>query len=129
MGSTSLAKKYHLPIIGICNNTPSGIRNTGRSYTILLHNYADDLSGYITLTSGLNELFNKNNRANLIIEGVIENKYNKLDVSQYGKYIFFYGNLEEKYGIYELINAFKELNYNDINLVFAGYHGNEEKDL
>ena len=127
LSSTSLAKKYNLPIIGVCNNTPSGIRNTGRSYTMFLHNLADNLSGYITLTSGLNELFNKKNRANLTIEGIVENKYQKLDVSEYGKYIFFYGDLEAKYGIYELIKAFKELNNDQINLVFAGYHGNDEK--
>ena len=34
--STSLAKKYDLPIIGVCNNTPSGIAGTGKSYTTLL---------------------------------------------------------------------------------------------
>ena len=125
--STSLAKKYSLPIIGVCNNTPSGIRNTGRSYTNLLHSLADNLSGYITLTSGLNELFNKNNRANLTFEGIVESKYNLVDVNKHGKYIFFYGDLEEKYGIYQLIEAFKELNNDKINLIFAGYHGNNEK--
>lgn len=127
LSSTSLAKKYNLPIIGVCNNTPSSIRNTGRSYTMFLHNLADNLSGYITLTSGLNELFNKHNRANLTIEGIVENKYKQKDINHYGNFIFFYGNLEQKYGIYELINAFKELNNNKINLVFAGYHANEEK--
>lgn len=125
--STSLAQKYNLPIIGICNNTPSGIRNTGHSYTTSLLRLADDLSGYITLTSGLNELYNKNNRANLTLEGVVENKFNALDVKEYGQYIFFYGDLEEKYGVYELIKAFIELNNKQINLLLAGYHGNDDK--
>ena len=85
--STALAKKYNLPIIGVCNNTPSGIHDTGRSYTTFLHSLADDLSGYITLTPGLNELFNQNNRANLTIEGVLENKFKEMNVGKYGKYI------------------------------------------
>ena len=125
--STSLAEYFKLPIIGVCNNTPSGIHDTGKSYTTNLHSMADDLSGYITQTSSLNELFNKNNRANITIEGVLEDKYIKQDVSQFGKYIFYYGNLEEKHGVYELIQAFIELNNPDINLVIAGYHADEEK--
>ena len=127
MISKSLAKKYDLPIIGICNNSPSGVSNTRRSYTLLLHLLADNLSGYITLTSGLNELFNKYNRANLTIEGVIENRFKQIDIKEYGRYIFCHSNLEEKYGPYDLIKAFIELNNHDINLVIAGYHGNTEK--
>lgn len=125
--STSLAEYFHLPIIGVCNNTPSGINNTGRSYTTYLHSLADDLSGYITQTQNLNELFNKHNRANITIEGVLEDKYKVYDVREYGKYIFYYGNLEEKFGVYDLIQAFIELNNSTTILVIAGYHANEEK--
>ena len=125
--STSLAEYFHLPIIGVCNNTPSGIHDTGKSYTTYLHSLADNLSGYITQTSSLNELFNKNNRANITIEGVLEEKYKEQSVKEYGKYIFYYGNLEEKYGVYDLIQAFIELNNPNVNLVVAGYHADEEK--
>lgn len=125
--STSFAKSFNLPIIGVCNNTPSGIHDTGVSYTRFLHSLADDLSGYISLTSALNELFNKQNRANLTFEGILENKFRNIDVKEYGKYIFYYGDLEEKYGVYELINAFNELNNPDYNLVVAGYHGDSER--
>ena len=124
--STSLAKKYHLPIIGVCINTPSGIHNTGKSYTTFLLSMADDLSGYITLTSGLNELYNEESRASLLLEGITESKFNEIDVSKYGKYIFYNGSLEEKYGVYDLIKAFKALNRDDINLVISGYHNFEE---
>ena len=125
--STSLAEHFHLPIIGVCNNTPSGIHDTGKSYTAYLHSLADNLSGYITQTSSLNELFNQHNRANITIEGVLENKYKEQDVSKFGKYIFYYGNLEERFGVYELLQAFIELNQPDVNLLIAGYHANEEK--
>ena len=118
--STSLAEYFHLPIIGVCNYTPSGINNTGKSYTTYL-------SGYITQTSSLNELFNQNNRANITIEGVLENKYKEQGVKEFGKYIFYYGNLEEKFGVYELMQAFIELNNPDVNLVVAGYHAKEDK--
>ena len=125
--STSLARKYHLPIIGVCNNTPSGINNTGKSYTMFLLSMADDLSGYITLTNGLNELFNQHNRANLTFEGVLENKFKEIDVSEYGKYLFYNGNLETKFGIYDLIDAFKEMKVPDLKLIISGYHEDKKK--
>ena len=125
--STSLAVKYNLPIIGVCNNTPSGIHNTGRSYTMFLLNAAMDLSGYITLTSGLNELFNEHNRANMTFEGILEDSYKPVDVSKYGKYFFYNGNLEEKYGVYDLISAFKELKDPEIKLIISGYHADESR--
>ena len=125
--STSLAKKYDLPIIGICNNTPSGIHDTGRSYTTFLHSLADNLSGYITLTSSLNELFNQSNTANLTIEGILENKFKPYEVKQYGRYIFYYGSLEEIFGVYDFIKAFKALNRPDVKLIIAGYHANDER--
>ncbi len=125
--STSAAKKFHLPIIGVCNNTPSGIRNTGRSYTTFLLSLADDLSGYIAMTAGLNDLYNEQSRASMIMEGILDDKYNKIDVSKYGKYIFFNGSLEEKYGVFDLIKAYKELHNPDVKLIISGYHNLEEK--
>lgn len=123
--STLLAKKFGLPIIGVCSNTPSGIRNTGKSFTTYLLSQATDLSGYISLTTGLNELFNKGNRANISFEGILDEKYQKTDFSGYGKYIYYDGNLDENYGVYNLIKAFKELNNSSLSLVISGYHPKE----
>ena len=125
--SVAIAKKYHLPIIGVCINTPSGIHNTGRSYTQFLLSMADNLSGYITMTSGLNELYNENSRANLVFEGVLESKYKDLNIKEKGQYIFYNGSLEEKYGVYNLINAFNSLERSDLKLYISGYHSFEEK--
>ena len=125
--STSLAVKHNLPIIGVCNNTPSGIHNTGRSYTMFLLNAAMDLSGYMTLTSGLNELFNEHNRANMTFEGILEDNYEQVDVSKYGRYLFYNGNLEEKYGVYDLISAFKDIKNPDLKLIISGYHADDNR--
>ena len=124
--STALAKKYNLPIIGVCNNTPSMIKAAGPSYTKYLLGKASNLSGYITLTPGLNELFNKSNRANMSFEGILDSKVTQKNKNHYGKYIFYNGSLEERFGVYELIKAFKELDNPDINLYISGYHGNKE---
>ena len=125
--STSLAVKHNLPIIGVCNNTPSGIHNTGRSYTMFLLNAAMDLSGYMTLTSGLNELFNEHNRANMTFEGILEDNYEQVDVSKYGRYLFYNGNLQEKYGVYDLISAFKDIKDPDLKLIISGYHADDNR--
>ena len=125
--STKLAKKYNLPIIGVCHGTPSNIKNTGKSYTNFVLGKAMNLSGYISLTPGLNDLFNKSSRANLTFEGIAEDKCQKSDKKPpFGKYIYYNGSLEEKYGVYELIKAFKELDNPSINLVISGYHVNYE---
>ena len=126
--STQIAKKFNLPIIGVCNNTPSGIHDTGRSYTTYLLNQASDLSGYITLTPGLNELFNTNSRANMSFEGIVDDKClpsnNKIE---YGPYLYYNGSLEEKYGVYDLIKAFNLLNDPKLHLVISGYHASNER--
>ena len=126
--STKLAKKYGLPIIGVCHGTPSNIRNTGKSYTTFVLGKAMNLSGYISLTPGLNDLFNKSSRANLTFEGITDEKCQKFDKEPpFGKYIYYNGSLDEKYGVYELIKAFKELDNSSLNLVISGYHANNER--
>lgn len=120
--SVSIAKKFHLPIIGVCNNTPSGIHNTGRSYTQFLLSMANNLSGYVALTTGLDELYNEQKRASIIIEGILDNDYQELEINDYQNYIFYNGSLEEKYGVFDLINAYKELNDSSIKLLISGYH-------
>lgn len=126
--STKLARKYGLPIIGVCHGTPSNIRNTGKSYTTFVLGQAMNLSGYISLTPGLNDLFNKSSRANLTFEGIADGKCQKFDKKPpFGKYIYYNGSLDEKYGVYELIKAFKELDNPLINLVISGYHANNER--
>ena len=125
--SVSLAKKFNLPIIGICNNTPSGIHNTGKSYTTFLLSMADNLTGYITLTSGLNELYNEKSRASILLEGIVESKIKEIDTSKYGQYLFYNGSLEEKYGVFDLIKAFNALENKELKLVITGYHSFEEE--
>ena len=125
--ATKLAKKFNLPIIGVCSNTPSGIHDTGRSYTKSILTNAENLSGYFSLTPGLNDLFNKSNRANMTFEGILDDVSVKMVKNNYGKYIFYNGSLDEKYGVYELIKAFREIDNPDFNLIISGYHGNKAK--
>lgn len=122
--ATHFAKRYKLPIIGVCTDSPSGISGTGRSFTMLLLKKSKNLSGYIALTSSLNELFNEQQKPCLILEGIVENDSPEKIKTNFGKYIFFAGSLMEKYGVMNLINCYKRLEKCGHNLVICGHSGN-----
>ena len=124
--STRFAKKFNLPIIGVCNNTPSGIHDTGKSYTQLLLDLAGNLTGYIALTSSLNTLYNKYDRANLVFEGVLDDTVSKAKENKYGDYIFYNGSLDPRDGVDELMLAFNRLNNQNLKLLISGYYSDEE---
>ena len=124
--STKISKKFNLPIIGVCNNTPSGIHDTGKSYTQLLLDLAGNLTGYIALTSSLNTLYNKYDRANLVFEGVLDDTVSKAKDNKYGDYIFYNGSLDPRDGVVELMLAFKALDNPNLKLLISGYYSDEE---
>ena len=81
---------------------------------------------YITLTPSLNEAFNRDKKPFVIISGFAEPR----TVSSPHKrpYLFFSGALYNRYGIDRLLDAFRQLNRPDIDLVVAG-HGPESSFL
>ena len=120
--STYFANKYNLSIIGTCTDSPSNISGTSRAYTLLLLKLAHNLDGYIALTSGLNELFNEENKPAVIIEGIVEDVPATKVKNEYGKYILYSGALSERYGIYDFIEFFKKYIKGDIKLLLCGHH-------
>ncbi len=123
------SNKYDLPIVGICTDSPSNISNTKRSYTLYLLDKTNNLDGYICLTKGLNDLFNPKQRPSIIIEGIVENKLvkTKLPENITKPYFLYAGTLLPYYGIYNLIDAYKKLNRNDVSLYILGHHANEKE--
>ncbi len=120
-------KKYKLPVLGVCTDSPSNISGTRKSYTLYLLSKTNNFSGYICLTEGLKNLFNPENRPSYIFEGLVEDrKFDKFD-EKVRPYFFFGGALMERYGIYNLIEAFKELNNPDIDLYICGHHGDKTR--
>ena len=103
-------KKYQRPLIGVVTDSPSNISGTPRSYTLYLLKQGQGLDGYISLTEGLNDMFNEDGKPYIIKEGIVEDNDTKPANNKYGNYFFFGGALSEKYGIYNLLNAFKRLN-------------------
>ena len=122
-----IQRKFHLPAIGICTDSPSNITGTNKSYTLYLLSKCNKLDGFITLTEGLNILFNPNNKDHITIEGIVESKDVDIDMHIDGQYIFFGGALLPRYGVYNLIEAFKAIDNKDISLLICGHHADEEK--
>lgn len=126
--ATALSKKYKKPLIGLCTDSPSNISGTRRSYTLYLLSKSEKLDGYIALTEGLSDLFNPHQKPTYIFEGIVEGEIpNTSAEKEKEKYFFFGGALMEKYGVYNLIDAFKQLNNPDISLYICGHHGDKEK--
>ncbi len=124
---TKINKKYHLPAVAVCTDSPSNISGTNKSYTVHLLQEAKLRDGYLALTQGLSNLFNPNNKPSLVFEGIVEDR--TFDKPKEGRkpYFFFGGALMEKYGVFNLIKAFKELNRNDVDLYICGHHGDKER--
>lgn len=121
-----IKKKYKRPVLGVCTDSPSNISGTTRSYTLFLLKHTKDYDGYLALTDSLNMLFNPEGKPSYIFEGLVEDKM--LPVEEAKKpYIFFGGALMEKYGVYNLIEAYKQLNRKDIELWICGHHGSVHK--
>ena len=124
--ATYLGKKHKIPVIGICTDSPSNISGTKRAYTMYLTKKAQFCSGFVTLTEELNIIYNRNKKPSITIEGIVDNiDYLPIEVDR--PYFYFGGSLLRRYGVYNLIEAFKSLHRDDIDLLIAGhtYHENE----
>lgn len=120
-----ILKAYHRPVVGICTDSPSNISGTKRSYTVYLLSHCDKFDGYVSLTDSLNDLYNPNHKPSYIFEGVVEDrKYEKYGENK-KPYFFFGGALMKKYGIFNLIDAYKKLNNDDVELFICGHHGDK----
>lgn len=120
-------KKRNLRVVGICTDSPSNITGTTRSYTVYLLSHTNAYSGYIALTTGLDELFNVGKKPSLILEGIVET--NSIEKKEnFGKYFFFGGALLARYGVYDLIKAFKLFSKTNkgYKLVISGHHADQK---
>lgn len=126
--ANNISKIHNTPLIGVCTDSPSNISGTNKAYTLFLLKQAAKCYGYITLTKDLNDLYNPNNRKHIILEGVVDEPIKDANLmGEKNPYIFFGGALLEKYGVYNLIEAFKKLNKKDLDLYICGHSGSFEK--
>lgn len=114
----TLKKHSHAKVIGIVTDNPINITGAKKKYSETIFELSQLCDGYIVLTEGLNRLFNPKNKPALVIPGFIEDQ--SIETIKKEKYAFFAGALYNRYGVGELIEAFKNDNM-DLKLLIAGH--------
>ncbi len=126
LAAKSYSKKNNVPLIGLVTDNPYNITKTSSLSCDLILRTAKKCDGFVCLTEALNALFNKKNKPYILIKGLSKNsKVNKSSPVDY-PYFFYAGTLLKKYGICELVEAFKNLKDKKTKLVIAGHHNNND---
>ena len=110
--------KYRVKVIGMLTDNPQNISNVSSGYVKKILSKASNLDGYLSLTEGLNNVFNKHNKPHYTFEGLVDEQL-ELKNEPIDNYYFFAGSLYERYGVKTLIDAFKESSIYD-KLLIAG---------
>ncbi len=113
-----IKKRYGKKCVAVLTDNPNNLSSVNRHYKKQFNKYIQNFDGYISLTRKLNELFNPADKPCYFLEGLaLEMK--KGTPKPLGKYIFFGGSLYEKYGVKNLLEAYKEIDI-PYRLVIAG---------
>ena len=123
-----IKKLKHIKVIGVCTDNPVNISFISKRYKNRLLLGGRLLDGYVVLTEEINKLYNPKGKKPVVqIDGISE----QIDINSerivQGDYIYFGGSLMKEYGVYNLIEAFKSLNRDDIKLILCGHHVNKQE--
>lgn len=128
-----VAKKHKVPVIGVVSDNPFLLSNESKTYAQAVLSLAKQYDGFVALTTGLNELFNKQKKPSYIFHGFAED-YPPIPFDNAKPYFFACGALYERYGLVNLVDAFCKAK-TDYELLIAGHgplipflHEMERKD-
>lgn len=125
--ANAIQDTFKLPVVGIVTESPSNIKNTSKDFSRRIFKMGQKFDGYLALTTGLNTVFNPNNKPNLIFEGIVNNELPQRITNEFGRYIYYAGSLQESSGVYQLIEAFKNVEDPNVRLLISGHHADTEK--
>ena len=126
LSARAFSKKNNVPLIGLVTDNPYNITYASSLGCKMLLRASKKCDGFVCLTDALNALFNKKNKPYILIKGLSKNpKVSKSSPVDY-PYFFYAGTLLKKYGICDLVEAFKNLKDKKTKLVIAGHHNNED---
>lgn len=112
-----LAKERNVKVVGMLTDNPANLSNADPVMVKHLMKYATTLDGYLSLSQGLVEAYNKFAPA-YIFEGLVSDEP-VFKPDPLSDYFFFSGSLYERYGVKELVDAFHNSNIKH-KLVIAG---------
>src|SRR5690606_27213272 len=80
-----------------------------RKFHMYTYQFLNSFDGYILLTSYMNEIVNKKNKPNIVMEGLVDVNYKCSEEIKREKVILYAGGLFEKFGIKKLVHSFKNI--------------------
>ncbi len=120
-----ISKSLNIKVVGIITDNPFNITGTKKKYSENVFKLSRNCDGFLGLTSGLLELFKVTEKPHLVVPGFINTKANNGEIHE--DYAFFAGALYERYGVKNIIEAFKNEKM-PLKLTIAG-HGPLAEDL
>lgn len=100
-----IGKKFKVPVIGMLTDNPKNLTGARSRYIDKIFANALNLDGYLSLSQGLLNVFNKENKPSYIFKGLVEtNEPTKKE--PLGDYLFFSGSLYERYGVKTMVDAY-----------------------
>ncbi len=113
------AKKHGAKAYAIITDNPKLLSNESQLYSRAIFSLYKKYDGFVTLSSDLNKLANKDNKPSYVFCGFAEAMQN-MPRPEEKPYFFFCGALYERYGILNMIKAFRQLK-TDRELLIAGH--------
>ena len=113
----AVAKKYNVPIVGMLTDNQMNLSGGHAIVKKYIMKQASSLDGYLALTDGLVNAYNKH-VPSYIFEGLVteEDEGRKDPIFNY---FYFGGSLYERYGVKTMVEAFRKSNIKN-KLVIAG---------
>lgn len=119
-----LSKIFRFKCMAIVTDLPEDMGNNENLNKKINRKLQNQFDGYILLTEAMSEKINPKNRPYIVIEGIADEKMQKLEntiENKYNKKVCIYaGGLYEKYGVKCLIDSFLKINKDDVELHLYG---------
>lgn len=130
LGATLAYKIRRMKSIGIVTDLPKYIG--GKVTRKMIEKVINNCTMYVLLTQLMNDIINKNEKPYVVIEGISDIKLksysNNLKDKYQKKIIIYAGSFDKRYGILKLIDAFKLIHDEDIELWIFG-QGDAEQEI
>lgn len=126
------------PVVGIVTDMPRMMITSKKQQESLIEKWAPAVSekfnhfytSYVLLTKQMCSIINPYNRPNCVIEGVVDVNMEALEPKKDGSFrnIIYAGGIYEAYGVKQLIDAFRQVEGDDLRLSIYG-SGEMEKEM
>jgi hypothetical protein len=107
-----------VPVIGVITDDPTNLSAVNKKYISRINRTLPYYDMYLTLTEELNKLANPFGNPHYTFSGLVEDS-KMISYENNGKSLFFAGSIYERYGITNLLSAFRNI-AGDYNLLIAG---------